>query len=591
MVKDKDFAHFSIDKGIAEAFGGEGGYALMGPQGVMLRGFENKDKADIIDSPKTIIVDKKKPEPTIIENPGMPSEEFLKVTKSSLEKELAELSSRNFTSISGRTLYDALKASPLGKTAVTMCTNIRTPLSLDGIMQAAKETNSVAILQQAMSEFDYTWPNGYSTDNAFKLAEEAKQASLRNNFSDYLLKADHLTVKVDKKFLEDKVAQDKVASLLETILAENSLTKREELFNKAYTDKELTANTNIANALKAIKKALDLTKAEVAAGMTIYALDASFMPARLNILATSFLAGFIPANSSIEAEVGEIGGSTNSTVADALELITGIRYKETIKEDPTTKATYSELVKDENNNPIIEHQQKGLLDYGVKIDRLAINNGTAHGNNYDKDGNLIQTQMNIRMTAAIAFAIKPYNIEIVQHGVTGTPLSTLPQLRAAGIASAHVGTNWQNIAWETLVEIANTEDRGQKTEDRGQKIEEQKPESSENITKVKDLIKRILTDLVTKYGEKYKVTELKLDEFYANSNKNLAKLIGKELKNFLGKYKPEFDTLSDTIKSRITVATRKSALEHFNAFGTKGVADVVHSARRMAQSVKRKKEK
>ncbi|MDD4183505.1 MAG: triose-phosphate isomerase, partial [Candidatus Omnitrophica bacterium] len=42
--------------------------------------------------------------------------------------------------LTGRMLYDALKNNPLGKTAVTMCTNIRTPLSLDGIMQAAKET-------------------------------------------------------------------------------------------------------------------------------------------------------------------------------------------------------------------------------------------------------------------------------------------------------------------------------------------------------------------------------------------------------------------------------------------------------------------
>jgi hypothetical protein len=40
-------------------------------------------------------------------------------------------------------------------------------------------------------------------------------------------------------------------------------------------------------------------------------------------------------------------------------------------------------------------------------------------------------------------------------------------LRAAGIASAHVGTNWQNIAWETLVEIANEEtiDQRPKTKD------------------------------------------------------------------------------------------------------------------------------
>src|SRR3989338_8359258 len=93
-----------------------------------------------------------------------------------------------------------------------MCTNIRSPLSLDGIMQAAKETGSVAIFQQAMSEFGYTWPKGYSPDNAYLLAEEVNQAAQRNNFHDYVLKADHITVKIDdsklmKDFLADQSAQ------------------------------------------------------------------------------------------------------------------------------------------------------------------------------------------------------------------------------------------------------------------------------------------------------------------------------------------------------------------------------------------------
>ncbi|MFH1876885.1 MAG: metallophosphoesterase, partial [Candidatus Omnitrophota bacterium] len=320
MVRDADYAHFSIDKGMADAFGGEGAYALAGPQGVILRGFETKDNLNIIDSPKTIVVDKKKPEPVVIENRGMPAKEFLETTKAFLERELAALESAYQTSLTGRSLYDALKASGLGKivargnkefrdhdfgkSAVTMCTNIRTPLSLDGIMQAAKETNSVAILQQAISEFDYTWPNGYSPDNAFRFAEEAKQAAARNNFFDYILKADHITVKVDKAFLKDQSAQDQLATLLETILAATTNTEREAIFTAAYENKDFMANDNIKNAMKVLKKAVEHTKATVAAGYTIFALDASFMPARLNILATAFLAGFIPANASIEAEVG-----------------------------------------------------------------------------------------------------------------------------------------------------------------------------------------------------------------------------------------------------------------------------------------------
>ncbi|MBU2266278.1 MAG: metallophosphoesterase, partial [Candidatus Omnitrophica bacterium] len=101
MVKDADFVHFNIDKGMAGSFGGEGTYILMGPMGIILRGFEAKDSTNIVTSPKTIIDDKKKPGPTIIENPGMSAEEFLTTTKSFLEKELLDLNSRNLTAIKG----------------------------------------------------------------------------------------------------------------------------------------------------------------------------------------------------------------------------------------------------------------------------------------------------------------------------------------------------------------------------------------------------------------------------------------------------------------------------------------------------------
>ncbi|MFH1876789.1 MAG: triose-phosphate isomerase, partial [Candidatus Omnitrophota bacterium] len=255
---------------------------------------------------------------------------------------------------------------------------------------------------------------------------------------------------------------------------------------------------------------------------------------------------------------------------DALEFITGIRYQETIQRDPKTNAiVYSELVK-ENNQPVVVSRIKGLLDHGITIDRLAINNGTAHGNNYDKEGNLIQTQMNIRTTQAITEALKPFNIEIVQHGVTGTPLSTLPMLRAAGIASAHVGTHWQNIVWDTLTEKAKED------------------------STIQALVNRILTTLVEKYGKNYKVTSLtpSPEEDKALHAKNLApfdsltlaqdvgakrlqKLIGKELKNLLGTYKSELNALPDAVKDAITAATRQSAIEHFKAFGTEGVAEVV----------------
>jgi len=82
---------------------------------------------------------------------------------------------------------------------------------------------------------------------------------------------------------------------------------------------------------------------------------------------------------------------------------------------------------------IIVSEGKGLIHYLPRmIQRLAINNGTAHGNNYDAEGNLIQTQMNLKMTAAIYDAIKAYGVKIVQHGVTGTPHRKPPGIAQCG---------------------------------------------------------------------------------------------------------------------------------------------------------------
>ncbi|MBU2265759.1 MAG: class II fructose-bisphosphate aldolase, partial [Candidatus Omnitrophica bacterium] len=470
--------------------------------------------------------------------------------------------------LTGRTLYDALKASPSGQKAVTMCTNIRTPLSLDGIMQAAKETGSIAIFQQAISEFGYTWPQGYSPENTYQFAEEVKVAAQRNEFSNYVLKADHITFNISdkelmKEFLADKSAQNEIIALLDAILSAKSNSEREAIFNKALDSKAFMSDKKISAALKALKKAVEHVKSAVGASFTIYALDASFMPMPINARATAFMAGFIPGNSSIEAEVGEIGGTRNSTIADALELITGIRYKEVIKEepvpnDPKKTIQYSELVKDSQGNPIEEYKGKGLLDYGVKPDRIAINNGTAHGNVFDKDGNPVQTQMNLKATAAIAAALVPYGINIVQHGVTGTPLESLPALRAAGITEAHVGTQWQNIFWEELNTLAETD------------------------SKVRDLVNRMLNTLIERYGKKYDITPGKIAAAFRlllkgkpAEEKKFEEMIGKELKNILGNYQEEFDVLPADVKARIAAATKRSALEHFKAFGTVGVGQAV----------------
>ena len=448
--------------------------------------------------------------------------------------------------LKGRALFAALEVTEQGRQAVTMATNIRTPLSLPGIIEAAIQTGSVVVFQQAMTELGYTWPEGYDPGNAHKFVEMVSEVCTRYGFLNYVPKGDHVTVRVDKAFLQDEAAQQTVLELFQEILGEQDVEAREAKFAAALDNEQYMQDANVVNAMAAIKKAYDLLKAEVDAGMTIFALDASFMPMRLNIVITAFLAGFIPEDCSIEAEVGEIGGERNSTIADALELITGIRYEEIVKTDLQTGALYSELVTDERGEPVVKYRGKGLLDYGVHPQKIAINNGTQHGLNYDADGNLIDTKMNLIETAAIARELEKYRITIVQHGVTGTPLENLPTLRAAGITEAHVGTHWQLIMWETLVSL------------------------SEGRPELVALVDDMINTLIEKYGGNYNVSDRE-----TALEKDLERLIGKELKRILGQYKSRLALLPDDVKAAMTVATRESAVDYFKTFKSEGTAQLV----------------
>jgi len=288
----------------------------------------------------------------------------------------------DFSSLKGYHVFKALE----GTDKAIMCCNIRHPLSLPGIIRAAKKTGSIVIFQQAMSELDYTWPGGYSLDNVAKFAANVKSAVMKEGFHDYLLKADHITVKVDEAFLKDTAAQDSMAELFEKILAEKDITKREEMFNAALKDESFNASSSISKAMKAVNKAMLQIKKQVEQDHNVFAIDASFMPMRLNVLVSAFLAGFIPQDAGLEAEVGEIGGKENSTVADALEFITGIRYKEQIITD-RQGVKYSQLVgvkrigvltgggPASGHNKVLAEMVREGLKYGIEI--VAIPEGWA----------------------------------------------------------------------------------------------------------------------------------------------------------------------------------------------------------------------
>ena len=161
----------------------------------------------------------------------------------------------------------------------------------------------------------------------------------------------------------------------------------------------------------AIASAKALIAAQLAAGYTSFAIDASFNELPDNIRITVELARpIVEKNLGLEVEVGEIKSTGQeaeiTTVAEARDFITGLRER------------------------------------GIEPDLLAINNGSKHGNYLEGE----EISIDLERTGEIYRAIQAYGVCIAQHGVTGTPLHLVGRFADYGIRKANVGTQWQNVA-------------------------------------------------------------------------------------------------------------------------------------------------
>ncbi len=159
----------------------------------------------------------------------------------------------------------------------------------------------------------------------------------------------------------------------------------------------------------------DLVKAQLEAGYTSVAIDASFNETADNIKISSELGRMVlDAGAGLEAEVGEIKstkeGGEITTVEEAVEFVEGMEKAK------------------------------------VHMDLLATNNGSKHGNY--KPGE--EVHIELKRTGDIYSAIKRWGVCIAQHGITGTPLDLVGQFADYGIRKGNVGTNWQNIAHDGL---------------------------------------------------------------------------------------------------------------------------------------------
>ena len=264
--------------------------------------------------------------------------------------------------VNSRDVLQALK----DRQVIVMACNTRIKHVIPGIMRAAEELDAVVAFELAKSECDvepgYT---GFVPKTFFEaVIEAADRTGLTRPF---FIHGDHITIKDTSE--------------------------------------------------KAVEAGRRLIAAEIEAGYTSFAIDASFNPIPDNIRITCELAKPIAAlGLGLEVEVGEIKSAGQeaqlTTVAEAAEFIAGLKER------------------------------------GLSPDMLAINNGSKHGNYLDGE----KVFIDLERTGEIYKTVSAHGVVIAQHGVTGTPMHLLGRFADFGIRKANVGTQWQNVAHAGLPE-------------------------------------------------------------------------------------------------------------------------------------------
>ena len=265
--------------------------------------------------------------------------------------------------LNSRDIFNAL----YDKHIIIMACNVRIKHALPGIMRAAQEMDAVCAFELAKTEGDVN--GGYTGQTPKIYADTILEYAEKVGYTKpFFIHADHITVKT--------------------------------------TDE------------KDITSAEELIRAELAAGYTSFAIDASFNEIPDNIkITTRLVKPILEQNWGLEVEVGEVkaAGSEGAitTVEEAEEYIAGIK---------------------ENN---------------INANLLAINNGSKHGNYLEGE----EVHIDLERTAQIYNdVLKANKMSIAQHGITGTPLHLMKKFAEYGIRKGNVATHWQNIAHEGLPE-------------------------------------------------------------------------------------------------------------------------------------------
>jgi len=244
---------------------------------------------------------------------------------------------------------------------IVMACNARIRHVIPGIMRAAEELDAVVAFELTRTEGGIDGGYTGQTPEIFftTIVEYAEQCNFTKPF---FIHGDHITVK----------------------------------------------NTSAAET----ETAAALLQAEIDAGFTSFAIDASFNPLPDNIAIVSRLAKPVTAEEyGLEVELGEV-----RPVGSESDLTT-------VEETETFLAA--------------------LAESGVKPQLLAINNGSKSGNYLE--GEIVR--IDLERTLDIYRKVELYGLSgLVQHGITGTPLRIVGKLAEYGIRKGNIGTLWQNVA-------------------------------------------------------------------------------------------------------------------------------------------------
>ncbi len=338
---------------------------------------------------------------------------------------LNRIGSSKINLVNSKPIFKQIFNEPL----IIMACNIRIKHVVPGIMKAAEELNSIMCFELAKSEGHID--GGYTGQTPEIFADMLLDYADKYKFTmPFFIHGDHITVKD-------------------------------------------TSN-------KAIDSAKQLIEAELKAGYTSYAIDASFNQIPDNIKITTELAKpILDADFGLEVEVGEV----KSTGSDA--EITSVE----------------EAVEYVN----------GLNDNNIHPQLLAINNGSKHGN-YNPDE---EVHIDLKRTSDIFNAVKIHKMAIAQHGITGTPLNLVGEFADHGIRKGNVGTHWQNVAYNTLpTELMNEMKKWAK-------------DNNENIKKATKVFKKDLDSISQEYADKM------MDEAYRTAKEFIIAFRSKDSVNLL----------------------------------------------------------